>query len=133
MMTLPYFFLKFFGQAETRLPFLKKRKRKNFCAVRIRPKIFCLPLRRRMLRSAGVFLFCSRNYRLYIFNPNLRRFTRHLKILPSPAFICHSPPRGDGGDGGVRPVLILKAQYKNQKEKEKDEREASLFRSLSSH
>ena len=36
-----------------------------------------------MLRSADVILFCSCNHRLYIFNPHLRRFSRHLKILPT--------------------------------------------------
>jgi hypothetical protein len=48
-----------------------------------------------MLRSAEVLLFCRRNYRLYIFNPHLRRFPRHLKILP------RLPPllRSYGGQG----------------------------------
>ena len=36
-----------------------------------------------MLRSADVILFRCYNYRLYIFNPHLRRFPRHLKILPT--------------------------------------------------
>jgi len=43
-----------------------------------------------MLRWAGVILFCSCNYRLYIFNRHLRRFPRHLKILPSAGLILNA-------------------------------------------
>ena len=64
-----------------------------------------------MLRSTEVILFCCCNYRLYIFNPHLRRFPRLLKILPSPAIAAKQRRRASAG-------LILKAQYKNQKEKE---------------
>jgi hypothetical protein len=49
-----------------------------------------------MLRSAVVIFFCFYNYRLYIFNPHLRRFTRDLKILPSP---LPSLLRSYGGQG----------------------------------
>jgi len=58
-----------------------------------------------------VILFCCYNYRLYIFNPHLRRFSRHLKILPSAG-------------------LILKAQIR-ESERERDERGAVIIAVLS--
>ncbi len=70
-----------------------------------------------MLRSAEVILFCCCNYRLYFFNPHLRRFLRHLKILPLPRRRCFAAMAGKAG-------LILKAEIQKS-ETERGGKDAS--------